>query len=61
MKVLKIVFTLALVGLFTYSCTESTKQESSTTDSTSVSCDTTCVDSTAKVCCDSVKVDSVCK
>ncbi len=54
MKVLKIVFTLALVGLFTYSCTESTKQESSTTDSTSVSCDTACVDSTA------CHVDSIC-
>ena len=54
MKILKIVFTLALVGLFAYSCTESTEQESSTTDSTSVSCDTTCVDSTA------CHVDSIC-
>jgi hypothetical protein len=45
MKILKIVFTLALVGLFTYSCAESAEQESSTTDSTSVSYDTLSVDS----------------
>jgi hypothetical protein len=57
MKVLKIVFALALVGLFTYSCTESTEQESSATDSTTVACDSTCTDSThCKT--DSVSVDT---
>jgi len=59
MKVSKIVLALALVGLFTYSCTTSNEQESSATDSTAVVCDSTCTDSTHcqvdSACVDSVK------
>jgi hypothetical protein len=46
MKVVKIVLALAIVGMFTYSCTTSTEQESSATDTTTVACDSICTDST---------------
>jgi len=54
MKVAKIVLTFVLVGSFIYSCTTTTEQESSVSDSTSVTCDTVCVDSSA------CHVDSAC-
>lgn len=50
MKVFKIVLTLLVIGLTAYSCTESTKQETSQIDSIStVPVDSTshCVDSSA--------------
>jgi len=58
MKVVKIVLSLAMVAALSYSCSESTEQEVSSTDSVSVVCDSTCVDT---VCCktDSASVDSI--
>jgi hypothetical protein len=49
-----IMFALCIVGSLTYSCTNSSEQVTSTTDSTAVHCDSMCVDSSA------CNVDSAC-
>jgi hypothetical protein len=58
MKVVKIVLSLAMVAALSYSCSETTEQQTTLTDSVTVSCDTTCVSDS---CCkkDSVRVDLV--
>ena len=60
-KIFGLVMALVLIGSVTYYFTAPPKQATTATDSTSVSCDSVCVDSTANVCCDSAKVDSVSK
>ena len=58
MKVVKIVLSLAMVAALSYSCSEGTEQQTTSTDSVTVACDTACVSDS---CCknDSVRVDSV--
>jgi len=58
MKVIKIVLSLAMVAALSYSCSETTEQQTTLTDSITVSCDSVCVSDS---CCknDSVRVDSV--
>ena len=46
MKVAKIVLTFVLVASLAYSCTETTEQQTYLSDSTAVTCDSTCTDST---------------
>jgi hypothetical protein len=58
MRLSKIVLSLTLVGALSYSCSETTEQQTTSTDSVTVACDSTCVsDSCSKN--DSVCVDSV--
>jgi hypothetical protein len=54
MKVAKIVLTFVLASSLIYSCTETTEQQSTLNDSTSVTCDSVCTDSTQ------CKADSAC-
>ena len=61
-KIFGLVVVAVALGSLLYYFVNPLKQQSSTTmDSTTVQCDSVCLDSTRKVCCDSVKVDSVSK
>jgi hypothetical protein len=55
-----VVFVVGL-GSLLYYFANPPKQTTTTMDSTIVQCDSVCVDSTAKTCCDSASVDSVSK
>ena len=61
-KIFGLVVVAVALGSLLYYFVNSPKQQPSTAmDSTTVQCDSVCVDSTVRVCCDSVKVDSVSK
>lgn len=61
-KIFGLVVVAAAICSLLYYFMNPTKQQSSTTvDSTTVKCDSICIDSNSKACCNSAKVDSISK
>jgi len=58
MKLVKILLSLAFVAALSYSCSESSEQESTMNDSTSVACDSTHTDSSTHCITDAIVIDS---
>jgi hypothetical protein len=56
-----VMIAVALASVVYYFVNPPKQQQSINMDSTTVECDSVCVDSTRKACCDSAKVDSVSK